>query len=203
LVEVVVAEKNPLLRSGFERVLADDGRFRLVAVVAGGTAFLDEVDQRMPFDVGIIGWEMPGCGGAAVLDALRGRRDAPRIIIYTGIPDSDVPRQAMVRGAAAFCSKREPPEQLLDTILQVAAGRMVFPFFDVTRLTQDPFAGLTPRERELLAALSGGLTNQQMASQLDISLNTVKFHLKNLYDKLAVGNRAQAVAFYLKGREAR
>ena len=55
----------------------------------------------------------------------------------------------------------------------------------------------------MLAALSGGLTNQQMASQLDISLNTVKFHLKNLYDKLDVGNRAQAVAFYLRGCEAR
>ena len=145
LVEVVVAERNPLLRSGFDRVLAEDGRFRLVAAVADGVAFLDEVEQRMPFDVGVIGWEMPGIDGRGVLDALRGRADAPRIIIYTNCPDRDVPRQAMVHGAAAFCSKREPPEQLLDTILQVAAGRMVFPFFDVTRLTSDPFAGLTRR----------------------------------------------------------
>ena len=92
---------------------------------------------------------------------------------------------------------------MLDTIIAVAAGRMVFPFIDVSSLASDPLAGLTPRERELLAALAGGLTNQQMATQLDISLNTVKFHLKNLYDKLGVGNRAQAVAFYLKGRESR
>ena len=153
--------------------------------------------------MGIIGWEMPYLDGRGVLQSLRSRVDAPRLIVYTGSPNPDVPRQAMTLGAAGFCSKREPPEQLLDTIIAVAAGRMVFPFIDVSSLASDPLAGLTPRERELLASLAGGLTNQQMASQLDISLNTVKFHLKNLYDKLGVGNRAQAVAFYLKGRESR
>jgi len=61
---------------------------------------------------------------------------------------------------------------------------------------------LTPRERELLVSLSSGMTNQQMAERAGISLNTVKFHLKNLYEKLGVGNRAQAVTFYMKSKEA-
>jgi two-component system nitrate/nitrite response regulator NarP len=77
---------------------------------------------------------------------------------------------------------------------------MAFPFVDVARLSADPFSSLTPRERELLEELSAGLTNQQMASRTEVSLNTVKFHLKNLYDKLGLGNRAQAVAFYMKHR---
>ncbi|MEW5729171.1 MAG: response regulator transcription factor [Pseudomonadota bacterium] len=201
-IDIVLAEKNPLLQSSLVKLFAGDERFCLVAVTADGERFLEAV-ERLPFDVGIVGWEMPYLDGRGVLQALRGRSDAPRIIVYTGSPNPDVPRQAMTLGAAGFCSKREPPEQLLDTILAVAAGRMVFPFIDVSSLASDPLAGLTPRERELLAALAGGLTNQQMASQLDISLNTVKFHLKNLYDKLGVGNRAQAVAFYLKGRESR
>ncbi len=201
-IDIVLAEKNPLLQSSLVKLFAGDERFCLVAVTADGERFLEAV-ERLPFDVGIVGWEMPYLDGRGVLQALRGRTDAPRIIVYTGSPNPDVPRQAMTLGAAGFCSKREPPEQLLDTILAVAAGRMVFPFIDVSSLASDPLAGLTPRERELLAALAGGLTNQQMASQLDISLNTVKFHLKNLYDKLGVGNRAQAVAFYLKGRESR
>ncbi len=201
-IEVVIAEKNPLLQSSLVKIFEGDERFALAAVTSDGERFVEAV-ERLPFDVGVIGWEMPYLDGRGVLQAMRGRSDAPRLIVYTGSPNPDVPRQAMTLGAAGFCSKREPPEQLLDTIIAVAAGRMVFPFIDVSSLASDPLAGLTPRERELLAALAGGLTNQQMAGQLDISLNTVKFHLKNLYDKLGVGNRAQAVAFYLKGREAR
>lgn len=54
----------------------------------------------------------------------------------------------------------------------------MFPFVDVSQLANDPFSGLTPRERELLAALASGLTNAQIAGKLDISLNTVKFHLR-------------------------
>lgn len=201
-ITICIAEKNPLLQSSLVKLFDGDDRFKLAAVVNDGETFMAAV-ERTPFDVGVIGWEMPQMDGRAVLQALRGRAEAPRVIVYTGSPNPDVPRQAMTLGAAGFCSKRETPEQLLDTIQAVAAGRMVFPFIDVSSLASDPLAGLTPRERELLAALAGGLTNQQMASQLDISLNTVKFHLKNLYDKLGVGNRAQAVAFYLKGREAR
>jgi two-component system nitrate/nitrite response regulator NarL len=202
-IDIVIAEKNPLLQSSLIKIFAGDERFCLVAVTPDGERFLETV-EKVPFDVGVIGWEMPYLDGRGVLQALRGRAESsPRLIVYTGSPNPDVPRQAMTLGAAGFCSKREPPEQLLDTIIAVASGRMVFPFIDVSSLASDPLAGLTPRERELLAALAGGLTNQQMATQLDISLNTVKFHLKNLYDKLAVGNRAQAVAFYLKGRESR
>lgn len=201
-IAIVIAEKNPLLQSSLVKLFTDDDRFRVAAVASDGEKFLEAVEQT-PFDVGVIGWEMPTLDGRGVLQALRGRADAPRLIVYTGSPNPDVPRQAMTLGAAGFCSKREPPEQLQDTIIAVAAGRMVFPFIDVSSLASDPLAGLTPRERELLASLASGLTNQQMAGQLDISLNTVKFHLKNLYDKLGVGNRAQAVAFYLKGHESR
>jgi len=201
-IDIVIAEKNPLLQSSLTSLFQPDPRFRLVGMVDDGEQFVATVD-RMPFDIGVIGWEMPQLDGRGVLQTLRGRAEAPRVIVYTGSPSADVPRQAMTLGAAGFCSKREPPAQLLETILAVASGRMVFPFIDVTSLASDPLAGLTPRERELLASLASGLTNQQIAGQLDISLNTVKFHLKNLYDKLGVGNRAQAVAFFLKGRDAR
>jgi len=199
-IEIVLAEKNPLLQTSLVKLFSEDDRFCLIAVAADGERFLSTM-ERLAFDVGVIGWEMPYLDGRGVLQALRNRPDAPRVIVYTGSQNPDVARQAMALGAAGFCSKNEPPSQLMETITAVAGGRMVFPFIDVARLAADPFAGLTPREREMLSALAGGLTNQQMAVQLEISLNTVKFHLKNLYDKLGVSNRAQAVAFYLKGRE--
>jgi two-component system nitrate/nitrite response regulator NarL len=200
-IDIVIAEKNPLLQQSLVRLFENDDRFRLVAVCADGERFLEAV-ERLNFDTGIIGWEMPFLDGKGVLAALKGKETTPRVIVYTGSPNPDIPRQAMALGAAGFCSKKDQPAVLIDTILQVASGRMVFPFMDVAKLVTDPFAGLTPRERELLAALAGGLTNAQIAGQFDISLNTVKFHLKNLFDKLGVSNRAQAVARYLKERES-
>jgi len=73
---------------------------------------------------------------------------------------------------------------------------MVFPFLDVRELRADPISTLSRKERALLEALAEGLTNRQLASQLGISANTVKFHLSNIFDKLSVKNRAQAIAFY-------
>jgi two-component system nitrate/nitrite response regulator NarP len=74
---------------------------------------------------------------------------------------------------------------------------MIFPFVDVRALHSCPFSSLTPRERELLAALSEGNSNAQLAARFEISVQTVKFHLKNVYEKLGIGNRAQAVALYV------
>ncbi|MBI3453357.1 MAG: helix-turn-helix transcriptional regulator [Rhodospirillales bacterium] len=74
---------------------------------------------------------------------------------------------------------------------------MVFPFVDVRRIGEDPLSTLTARERELLAALARGRSNAGIARDLGISLHTVKFHLKNLYEKLGARNRAEAVARYL------
>lgn len=198
-IEIVIAEKNPLLQSSLIKLFAGDERFTLLAMAGDGERFLAAC-ERLTFDVGIIGWEMPYLDGAGVLEAMRGKSERPRVIVYTGSPNPDIPRQAMALGAAGFCSKADPPAQLLETVAAVADGRMMFPFIDVGRLKADPLGGLTPRERELLASLASGLTNAQMAERLEISLNTVKFHLKNLYDKLGVSNRAQAVAFFLKGK---
>ena len=77
---------------------------------------------------------------------------------------------------------------------------MVFPFLDVCELQQDPIQQLSRCERVMLEALSKGLTNRELAKELDISINTVKFHLSNLFEKLSVRNRAQAIAFYYSSR---
>lgn len=196
-IDVVVADKNPLVREGLAAILAGHPRFRLVGTAADGQRFLDLADQQ-PFHIGVIGWDIPLSDGRTILGTLRQRPQAPRIVVYTGNRSAEVPRQAMRLGAAAFCSKSDPPERLMDILLAVHEGRMVFPFMDMSQPDDDPLAGLTAREQDLLVALARGATNAQIAGQLDISLNTVKFHLKNLYGKLQVHNRAQAVAKYLK-----
>jgi len=201
VIDIAIVDKSPIVQSGLRALFEADPRFRVVAVAADGERFMEAVD-RLSFDIAITGWEMPYLSGAGVLRALRGQPDVPRIVIYTGSQDLDVPRQAMALGAAGFCHKSDPPERLVETVVAVAAGRMAFPYVDVRELDLNPLAGLTEREREILESLSKGMTNKQLAEVFDISLNTVKFHLKNLYGKMDVENHSQAVAKYL-GRATR
>ena len=106
----------------------------------------------------------------------------------------------MTAGAAGFAARSGEVEGLLATCADVAAGKMVFPFIDVRDLQADPIHTLSRKERAMLEALSKGLTNRELSRDLGISTNTVKFHLSNLYDKLSVKNRAQAIAFYYSQR---
>ncbi len=198
-IRVVVADKNPLVLRGLRGLLEEDERFGEVATVADGGALIALVERR-PFDVAVFGWVLPVLSGAELLAALGGRTDVPRAVVYTGDPDPRVPRRVLESGGAAFCSKREPPEQLRETIVQVAGGRMVFPFMPLQPGPADLLRQLTAREAELLELVAEGRTNAEMARHLGLSVNTVKFHLRNLYVKLGVSNRAQATAAYLRAR---
>ncbi len=104
----------------------------------------------------------------------------------------------MTHGGAAFVSKSEQPSVLLDTIATVAAGRMVFPYIDVRSIYDNPLSTLTRREIEVLAELASGRTNKQIARDMNVSLNTIKFHVRNLFQKLGVNSRGQAIAMYLR-----
>lgn len=193
---VAIADKNPVVRSGLRDFIARDGRFDVLDALPTGAAFLASIEQH-PADIGIIGWSLPDMNGGEVLSALKRRHSPTRIIVYTGEPGKDVLRQAVRLGAWGFISKSDEPAMLVDTIAAVARGRMSLPYIDLQALTTDPLGELTARERELLTALANGWTNLQIASRIGISRNTVKYHLKNLYDKLGVSNRAMAVALYM------
>ncbi len=196
-IRIGFADKNPLVLRGLQSLFGEDRRFELVVSASDGERFLDAV-ARFELDVGIIGWVMANGDGRAVLQALRDRPAAPRIVVYTGA-DLGVARAAMQLGAAGFLSKSEPPERLLDVVAEVARGRMMFPFLDLGRAAaDDPLACLTGRERELLERLAEGLSNEGLARRFGLSPNTVKFHLRNLYEKLGAANRAQAVAVLLQ-----
>lgn len=198
-IDVVLADKSQLVLAGLNQLFSQDQRFRVVATVSDSDRFV-KILERTSFDVGVTGWMLPPQGGRGVLSALREKKPPLALVIYSGALDPDIPRQVMALGGAGFCSKRDTPEHLMEVVAQVAAGHMVFPRFDVRELYKEPFDNLTGRELQLLAALSEGATNGQIARRLGISLNTVKFHLKNLYEKLRVQNRAGAVALYVANR---
>jgi two-component system nitrate/nitrite response regulator NarP len=194
---VMIADKSPVVRSGLRDFITRDGRFEVLEAHASGSAFIAAVEEQ-PTDIGIIGWSLPDMNGGEILATLKRRHIPTRIVVYTGEPGKDVLRQAVRLGAWGFISKSDEPSVLVDSIAAVARGRMSLPYVDLQALTTDPFSELTSRERELLTALANGWTNLQIASRIGISRNTVKYHLKNLYDKLGVSNRAMAVALYMQ-----
>lgn len=198
---VVIADRNPVVRAGLQDFLSKDGRYNVEPAVDTGNAFL-EICQTRPVCVGVVGWVLPDMTAIDLLDVVKRRQLGARIIIYAGDDGGDALRQAVRSGAWGFISKSEDPAALLETIATVARGRLCLPYVDIDRLTSDPIDLLTKREKELLGALAQGWTNLQIGSRFGISGNTVKYHLKNLYDKLGVKNRAMAVALYMSSPSA-
>lgn len=196
-IRVGVADKSPLVQAALTHLLKMDPRFDLVDVWPDGESLLQALDD-CHIDVVVSGWVIKPGDGKYLLDRLRARPDPPRVVIYTGASSDAIPAQSMAHGAAAYVSKSERPELLLDIIESVAHGRMVFPFLDVRKVNQSPLTSLTRRELEVLSALAAGNTNKEIAADLGLSLNTVKFHVKNLFQKLGVHNRSQAIGLYLK-----
>ncbi len=196
-IRVGVADKSPLIQAALKQILSEDGRFALAHVSSGCDDFLENlVDEKI--DVGVIGWVFGPSDGRLILDRVNAQENPPRIVVYTGLDNSTVPAQVMAHGGAAFVSKSEQPAILLNTIADVAKGRMVFPFIDVRTLYENPLVTLTRRELEVLSSLASGRTNKQIARDMEISLNTVKFHVRNLFQKLNVNSRSQAITMYLK-----
>jgi two-component system nitrate/nitrite response regulator NarP len=196
-VNVAVADKNPMILTALHALLTEDKRFNLMLMASDGERFLDKV-ARLPIDMGIIGWDLPRLHARDILLALSKRPGAPKIVIYSGTKDPAAPAEALRLGGAGFVSKLSPPARLLEVFAAVAGGDMVFPFVDVQKVRTDPLAALTHRERDLLAALESGRSNAQLAREFGISVNTIKFHLRNLFGKLEVRNRTQAICHYLE-----
>ena len=199
-ISVALADSNMLVLSAMSEIFDRDPRFSLSSTASTAEGFLATV-MRVPVQVGIVDWRLPALGGQKLIEVLRDHPDAPRILVY-GDNAGDLPRQALSAGAAGFSPRNGPVEGLLETCVAVAAGQMVFPFLDVRELQTDPIYQLTKRERALLEALSRGLSNRQLAAEFEISANTVKFHLSNLYEKLSISSRTQAVAFFFSSRLA-
>lgn len=193
---IAVADKNPIVRAGLADYIQREDRFRVREMVSSGGEFI-ALCERHKIDVGVIGWGLPDMTGGDVLRAVKRRGIATRVVVYTGDYSPAVLREAVKSGAWGVTSKADDPAVLIDTIASVAQGRMSIPYIDISQLTSDPLENLTVREKELLRALANGWTNEQIASRIGISRNTVKYHLKNLYEKIGASNRAQAVAMYL------
>ncbi len=185
------------MQTALRTLLSEDGRFEVVGITKNAEEFLAQVSDG-GMDVAVVGWVIPPGDARFILDHLRPRPNAPKVVVYSGIDSETAPAHVMAHGGAAFVSKNEQPEYLLDTVAEVARGRMVFPYLDVSQINASPLSTLTKRELEVLSSLAAGRTNKEIAAEKGVSANTVKYHVRNLFEKLGVNNRGQAIALYLK-----
>jgi NarL family two-component system response regulator YdfI len=201
--KVLIADDHELMVEAVRLALAQaDEEFEIVATTTRGQQVLPLTAQTMP-DLIVLDLRMPGMDGLTCLELLRQRHPQVKTVVLSGVEDENVMKSAFTRGAIAFIRKQVDPRDLASALRQATNGTVTHAVFGETEHTQLPSAeevGLSERELAMLQALSNGLSNKQIARQLWLAEQTVKFHLTNLYRKLNVSTRTEAVnAGYRKG----
>lgn len=188
MVRVGIIEKSPLVLRVLSDLLDQDRRFQVIVSAIDLESFLNQCAS--PPDMLISGWVGASGGGLEVLRRMAHvYKTRPKVVIFTGAQIEPVAQAAMRAGARAVISKSTLPDQLLDSLWAVAMGRRVHPVHSPTQEIEQ----LTLRESQVLECLSKGLSNSKISDALEISECTTKFHLRNIFQKLDVQNRTQAV----------
>lgn len=210
-VTVVVVDDDPQIRAGLRLVLGTDRGIRVVGEASDGFDAEAVIARHSP-DVVLMDIRMPRCDGLTAT-AREVAADPSRaiIVLTTFDADEDVVR-ALRAGARGFLLKDAPPAELVAAVRAAAAGRSVLApgvldqvirlAADHTRLPTDAerrvLSSLTPREREVAAAVARGASNADISAELYLSLPTVKTHVGRVLAKLGVESRTQAAALWAR-----
>src|SRR5436309_7453313 len=193
--KVLIVDDHWLILSAVRSLLSHDEDIEVVGEADTGEKVLPLVGQTAP-DAVLLDVRMPGMDGLGVLERLRAEYPSVAVVMLSGIDDPALVRGALERGAAAFVLKHVAPRDLASAIRQRVCGSIFRPLslIDTAEAAfQD--AGLTKRERSILEELPAGGSNQQIAKRLFLAEQTVKFHLTNIYRKLGVSTRTEALRF--------
>ena len=192
---LVVADDHGLMVEAVRIALADRADLEIVGVAESGSQVLPVVQQVQP-DLVVLDLRMPGMDGLTCIRLLRERFPEVKIAVLSGLDASDTVDEAMRLGASAFISKRVDPAELPDALMAAMADEPVRALIGRGEETHGAAvrdAGLTERELEILRALGEGRSNRDIAKKLWLAEQTVKFHLTNIYRKLNVSSRTEAV----------
>lgn len=207
---VAIVEDNALVRKTFAQWIEAAPGFRCVFACATAEEALAELPRLKP-DVVLMDIHLPGESGIACTAQLKERLPGVQVIIVTVYRNQELIFQALQAGACGYLLKRSSPEELLKAISEVLAGgapmtseiaRMLVEAFQKKPANLVSNDGLTPRESEILVLLSEGLSNKEIADRVNISYDTVRAHLRHIYEKLHVRGRTEAVRRYLRSSKA-
>jgi DNA-binding NarL/FixJ family response regulator len=191
---VLLVDDHPLMLDVLRVVLETQDDISVVGEARSGEKVLALVGQTGP-DVVLLDVRMPGMDGLTVLEQLRESFPSVAVVMLSGIEDPELVRAALERGAAAFLLKQLDPRDLAAAIRGVVKGT-IFRLLDPgapSRQSALEQTGLSKRELSILETLESGASNREIAKRLFLAEQTVKFHLTNIYRKLGVTSRTEAV----------
>jgi DNA-binding NarL/FixJ family response regulator len=205
-VRVLLVDDDALVRSGLRMMLAGAERIEVVGEADDGRGVLGAVDLHRP-DVVLMDIRMPQLDGIAATRLLRAQPDPPEVIVLTTFDADELVLRALEAGAAGFLLKDTPPAEIVRAIELVHAGDGMLSPAVTRRLialvagdsgaserhaaARDRLAGLSAREHEVALAIGQGRANAEIATELHMSVATVKAHVSRILDKLDVDNRVQ------------
>jgi DNA-binding NarL/FixJ family response regulator len=190
---VLVADDHPVVRAGLIALISQQSDLELAAEAENGEQAVLLYRQHQP-DVALMDLRMPVLNGVDAIRTITGEFPQARILaLSTYEGDGDI-RRALDAGACGYLLKDMLLTDVLSAIRAVRQGERVIPLGVAARLTKHPERSrLTERELEVLQLVAKGLSNKQAAEGIGRTEETVKIHLKNIYSKLSVADRTEAV----------
>jgi DNA-binding NarL/FixJ family response regulator len=195
MTNILIADDHDLVRDTIAAFLETDDEFNVLTAPNLGDA-LEIMAGLDAIDLLILDYNMPGMNGLKGLVRAQKAYPLTKVALMSGVANRDVANSAMARGAHGFLPKSLSAGSLVNAIKFVLSGERYFPF-DFGILEQNApqdttFNALSQREMQTLEQLCVGLSNKEIARNLNIQEVTVKLHVKNLLSKLGVSNRTQA-----------
>lgn len=195
-IRVFLADDHPPLRAGIAAILNSQPDIKVVGEAGSGR---EALESEVVADVYIVDLRMPDGDGIHVIKQLMKRDPASKVLVLTTYDNEEDVFRALEAGARGYLLKDTNTEELVAALRQVHAGERHLPHAIATRLADRLVRPtLTPRELDVLRLVAKGRTNKELASAMFISEETVKTHVKTLFLKLGVHDRAEAVSVSLK-----
>jgi DNA-binding NarL/FixJ family response regulator len=197
-IRVLSVDDHPLLREGIAAIVNSATDMVMVAQAATGRDAVRIFREHLP-DVTLMDLRLPDMSGIDALMAIRETAPEARILMLTTFEGDVEVQRALAAGARGYLLKSTPPEDLLEAVRLVHAGRKRIPA-DVAAKLAEHFTDelLTGREIEVLRHIAGGNRNRDIAERLSISEETVKVHIRHIMEKLGANDRTQAVTIAVR-----
>jgi DNA-binding NarL/FixJ family response regulator len=197
-IRVLSVDDHPLLSEGIATMINSQPDMQLVSQAANGTEAIQKYREHRP-DVTLMDLRLPDLSGIDAMIAIRAEFADARVVMLTTFEGDVEIHRALHAGARGYLLKNMPPNEILDVIRQVHAGKRRVPPEIAAQLAEHMSdEELTAREVEVLRKIAGGNRNKDIADLLCISEETVKVHVKHIMDKLGAKDRTQAIAIAVR-----
>jgi len=209
-VRVAMFDDNKSIRNSITLLLGTDPMFEVVGIFDNALNCVEDVRECRP-DVVLMDIEMPGISGIEAVQRLKKEMPSLQILMQTVFEDEERIYESILAGASGYVIKSQINTNLIDAIKDMQAGgapmsptiaRKVFQMLQqqAPKPKEEVDYKLTPREKEIIACLVNGQSYKMIASDLNISYETVRSHMKHIYEKLGVGSLTETVALAINQR---